>query len=444
MSKQKAMVSACKSINIQYNITDDDSTSQYNFRFQIEAMANSLDSRILIVSPKKYIYMDSDKSSKSKEKQFIDNEIIQNVLQGKTIKKTGYYADFLDHPVVTVAIPIKNGTEIEGAIIMNSPLPILQQNMNIIYKLTFISVLIILIITFSFTYLFSKKIAVITNEFSRSTREIANGNFSSRINIKFKSKHEIYHLANNLNYMAEELEKLEDMRKDFIANISHDFRSPLTSIKGFVQAVIDGTIPYEKQDKYLNIVLDETERLTKLTNDILLLTKMESNTIQLEPCNFDIHQIIRKSLLQFEHKILSKNINITLLIDKKELLVYADINKIQRVIANLIDNAVKFCSPNDEILIETSTKKDKVKISIKDTGPGISKEDIKYIWDRFHKADRSRGKDKKGIGLGLSIVREIIKAHNEVIDVYSQEGKGTTFVFYLPLADSEKHLRLFK
>ncbi len=134
-------------------------------------------------------------------------------------------------------------------------------------------------------------------------------------------------------------------------------------------------------------------------------------------------------------KIIDKKIDFTLLIDQHELFVHADMNQIQRVIANLIDNAIKFCSPHDDIIVETTIKKDKVEISIKDSGPpGISEEDIKYIWDRFHKADRSRGKDKKGIGLGLSIVREIVKAHDEDINVYSQEGKGTTFVFTLTVS----------
>ncbi|PKM56722.1 MAG: two-component sensor histidine kinase, partial [Firmicutes bacterium HGW-Firmicutes-3] len=141
-----------------------------------------------------------------------------------------------------------------------------------------------------------------------------------------------------------------------------------------------------------------------------------------------------KILFQFEQKILDKRIDFTLLIDQQELFVFADMNQIQRVLTNLIDNAIKFCSPGDTIIVETTVLIGKVEISVKDSGPGISEEDIKYIWDRFHKADRSRGKDKKGIGLGLSIVREIVKAHGETIDVYSQEGKGTTFVFTLPLS----------
>lgn len=434
-SKQKAMINEANSLCEQYMELQSNNTSELSFRYQIETMSHHLDARILVVSPNRTIYIDSSKGSLSKEGRRFNNEIVDTALNGIIIRETGTVDGFFDSPVITVAVPMISNKKVTGIIIMNSPYPKLQKDIDNIYKLTFMCLLIILLVTFSFTYFFSKRISGTFSEFNRSAKEIANGNFSSRV--KLHAKGEIGELAENLNYMAEELEKLEDMRKDFIANISHDFRSPLTSIKGFVQAIIDGTIPTDKQDKYLNIVLDETERLTKLTNDILLLTKMENNTIRLERCEFDIHTVIRKSLLQYEHKIISKSIDITLLIDKEELLVHADINKVQRVISNLLDNSVKFCSPNDEILIETSIKKDKAKISIKDTGPGISEEDIKYIWDRFHKADRSRGKDKKGIGLGLSIVREIMKAHGEKIDVYSQEGKGTTFEFYLPLSNSE-------
>ncbi|PKM65936.1 MAG: two-component sensor histidine kinase [Firmicutes bacterium HGW-Firmicutes-2] len=403
-----------------------------NFTYQLIATSRYIDSRIMILDENHRVFKDTQTTGKSLVGHKLNHPIILSVFEGHQMSETGTFGDLYDQLVLTTAYPIISGDRIMGAVIINSPYPTLRDNINNIYQMTLFSLLILLAATFISTYVYSKSITNTISELNDRVQAIANGDFTSHIVLS--TDNEIGQLANNINHMASELEKLEDMRKDFIANISHDFRSPLTSIKGFVQAILDGTIPFERQGKYLNIVLDETERLTKLTNDILLLTKMENNTVQLNKTHYDLHQDIRKILFQFEQKILDKRIDFTLLIDQQELFVFADMNQIQRVLTNLIDNAIKFCSPGDTIIVETTVLSGKVEVSVKDSGPGISEEDIKYIWDRFHKADRSRGKDKKGIGLGLSIVREIVKAHNESIDVYSQEGKGTTFVFTLPLS----------
>lgn len=410
-------------------------TSHTSFDYEVEAIGRHIDARILLVDPTLQVIKDSTIGPDSMLHEIIDEPSVIRAFNNETVKESSHFNGHYDQLVLTTAYPIRYKTEVMAVIVINTPYPALKKGVNYIYQLTLISLLIILAITFLSTYLFSKNIGKTIAGLNESVTKIANGDFTSRVELKAEG--ELGQLAKSMNHMANELEKLEDMRKDFIANISHDFRSPLTSIKGFVQAMLDDTIPYEKQDKYLQIVLDETDRLTKLTNDILLLTKMENNTIQLNKAHFDLHQCIRKILLQFEQKIIDKKIDFTLLIDHHELFVYADMNQIQRVITNLIDNAIKFCSPLDSIVVETTVKKNKVEISIKDSGPGISEEDIQYIWDRFHKADRSRGKDKKGIGLGLSIVREIVKAHGENINVYSQEGKGTTFAFTLTLSEKE-------
>ena len=232
--------------------------------------------------------------------------------------------------------------------------------------------------------------------------------------------------------MANELNTLEDDQRKFVSNVSHDFRSPLTSIKGYIEAILDGTIPYEMQDKYLNIILFETERLNKLTNSLLELNKFGSHgkTI-LYMKSFDINYIIRMTALTFEGICREKHISIELILSGKTLFVTADMEKIQQVIYNLTDNAIKFSHPDSSITIETTEKNDKVFISVKDSGIGIPNDSLKKIWERFYKTDVSRGKDKRGTGLGLAIVREIIQAHDENINVISTEGVGTEFIFTL-------------
>ena len=227
---------------------------------------------------------------------------------------------------------------------------------------------------------------------------------------------------------------MEAYERKFIANISHDFRSPLTSIKGYVEAMMDGTIPVEFQEKYFNIVLFETDRLKKLTEELLTLNSFGSKRGMLDITTFDINAVIKNTAAAFEGRCRERKISIDLLFESWQEPVKADMGKIQQVLYNLMDNAIKFSNDNASIEIETTVRHEKVFVSVKDYGAGIPKESQKKIWERFYKTDTSRGKDKRGTGLGLAIVKEIIQAHNEHINVISTEGVGTEFSFSLPRA----------
>jgi signal transduction histidine kinase len=237
--------------------------------------------------------------------------------------------------------------------------------------------------------------------------------------------------------MATELDTFEEEQRKFISNVSHDFRSPLTSIKGYIEAMIDGTIPVEMQEKYLNIILFETERLNKLTQNILDLNKFGKPGVSLDITVFDINEMIRNTTMTFEGVCSKKGLSFDLLLTGNELFVKGDMVKIQRVLYNLIDNATKFANNNTPIVIKTNIRNEKVLISVKDKGIGIPSDSIKKVWERFYKTDLSRGRDKKGSGLGLAIVKEIVQAHKENINVISTEGVGTEFIFTLPLSKRE-------
>ena len=199
--------------------------------------------------------------------------------------------------------------------------------------------------------------------------------------------------------------------------------------------MLDGTIPPEMYEKYLGIVLNETERLTKLTNSLLTLNNLNTKGMLLERTDFDINRTIRNVAAAFEGTCKAKKIAIELIFTGDILYVNADMEKIQQVLYNLLDNAIKFSHHDSVIKIETSEKKNKVFVSVKDTGVGIPKDDLKMIFDRFYKSDASRGKDKKGTGLGLSITKEIIQSHEEHINVISTPGVGSEFIFSLALSD---------
>ena len=255
------------------------------------------------------------------------------------------------------------------------------------------------------------------------------GDFSKKINHQYND--ELGYLSNTLDYMANELDTLEDEERIFVSNVSHDFRSPLTSIKGYVEAIMDGTIPVEIQYQYLQIILDETNRLSKLTESLLDLNQFGKNGAKLNISTFDINEVILATTRVFGVSLKKKNLSIKTKLEPGALFVEADIDKIQQVIYNLVDNAIKFSFENNSIDFETYVKHGKVFVSIKDHGIGISSENQKKIWDRFYKIDASRGKNKMGAGLGLSIVKAIISAHSENINVVSTPGAGTEFIFTL-------------
>ncbi len=322
-----------------------------------------------------------------------------------------------------------------GALITHSSTLDINEMMRSIYSISFIPCLVIIIIAFTFLGIISRKIIRPIKMLTDVAEDYSKGNFDVETGIE--SDDEIGQLAKSMEYMASELSKLEEYRHEFISNISHDFRSPLTSIRGYVTAMQDGTIPPEKQDRYLGIVLDETNRLTKLTQGLLDLNRLEIYGPYLNLTEFDFIDIVRTTLNTFEIKCIDKNIAIYLNNHAEATVVNADKTKIQQVVYNLLDNAIKFTPEGKRIFIDIKEKGEKLEVVVKDEGIGMNEDTQKKIWTRFYKDDTSRGKDKAGTGLGLAITREIIKAHNESIEVYSKEGEGSKFVFTLTKVKSE-------
>ncbi|MCI7261883.1 MAG: HAMP domain-containing histidine kinase, partial [Clostridiaceae bacterium] len=306
---------------------------------------------------------------------------------------------------------------------------IIQAEQNGFLNIVYITSAIIFLLSLIILVVFTKVVYFPLRKITEGANEYATGNLA--YDIPVSSHDEMGYLASTLNYMSDELNEMEEYQRKFIANISHDFRSPLTSIKGYLEAILDGTIPQELYQKYLNIVISETERLNKLTQGMLTLNSLDSKGY-LSRSNFDINRIIKDTAASFEGTCTAKGITFDLTFSSNVQMVYADLGKIQQVLYNLIDNAIKFSHENSVIYLQTSVRFEKVFISVKDTGIGIPRASQKKIWERFYKTDLSRGKDKRGTGLGLSIVKEIIQAHGENIDVISTEGVGTEFVFSLP------------
>ncbi|MBS5385872.1 MAG: HAMP domain-containing histidine kinase [Clostridiales bacterium] len=344
----------------------------------------------------------------------------------------GDYHGYFDEDVITVMAPVTQGFTTKGYLLIHSPVTSIDTTCSSLMFTIYITLLVIYILSFIFLLGFHFFVFRPLAQVSEAAKQYALGNLDYEIPVY--THDEMGYLSASLNYMSSQLKDMEDYQKKFVANVSHDFRSPLTSIKGYIEAMTDGTIPPNLHEKYLKIILFETERLTDLTHDLLTLNEFDTKELLLDKTSFDIQEVIKNTAASFEGACTAKHVSIQLLLLPDVPKVYADKRKIQQVLYNLVDNAVKFSENESSVIIEVTQKNDKIFVSVKDSGIGIPRKELNKIWERFYKSDLSRGKDKKGTGLGLSIVKEIISAHDEHINVISTEGVGTEFIFSLSKA----------
>ena len=402
---------------------------------EMKSLSTFNDTRIMFITPSGDVILDTNNSSTDKSNEdrilFSINDFDYGDLKGKHDILWDFYGLFSE-PALSVFSPISNSFEIKGYVVINIPESAIVERVYDTFNTNYLTLAIVLILSSAFLVLYFFQVHRPIKEITRATNEYSKGNLS--YHVKPMHNDEIVLLGMSLDYMASQLNESDKFQQKFLSNISHDFRSPLTSIKGYLEAIQDGTIPPEMLDKYIGIMLFETERLTKLTSNILTLNELDPKSVRLDISTFDLNSIIRHTVETVEGTCKKKGIEFNITYANSVQNVKADKGRIQQVIYNLIDNAIKFSKENSYIYITVKEKGEKAQISIKDTGCGIAKEDIDKIWDRFYKSDSSRGRDKKGSGLGLSITKEVIQAHGENIDVVSTVGVGTEFIFTLELA----------
>lgn len=449
--KEKALIQSGEEINRLLNEYPDfvsNTVGERTLRYVIKSYEANTNALIWIVRTDGYIiYTEEDPPELGIPRQIRDVLVFEGpgnvrlpderqykkVMQNKDIVKErgDFYGLFksTNMPWLTIEKPLIIQGEVEGAVYFHTPLPKIQEARSTVLKFFMSSVAISVILSIFLVYIFSKRITSPLKQISNAAKVIAGGEFSKLLDIH--SQDEIGELAKSFNMMVAALQNLEESRRGFIANVSHELRTPMTSIRGFIEGIMDGTIPAEKHNYYLSVVKDETNRLNRLVNDLLDLAKMEAGEMPMTIKNFNINELLRRCVINLESLIVKKDLNIKADFEEENMYVFADKDAIERVIINLLHNAIKFTPQSGVIRITTARQKDKILISVADNGVGIEPDEIDLIWDRFYKSDKSRSRDKSGTGLGLAIIRNIINEHKQQIWVESELGKGTKFTFTL-------------
>ena len=295
----------------------------------------------------------------------------------------------------------------------------------------------VMVLTFVISFVATKKQAEPLNEMAGAARRFARGDFSARVE-DFARQDEIGQLTQAFNAMADSLESSETLRRDFIANLSHELKTPMTVIAGFAEGLLDGTIPRENEARYLSVISSETRRLSRLVKSMLEMTTLQSTASEsLLEGSFDVSEVVRLALLSLDGKIEEKSLGVEANLPEEPIMTRGDSDSILQVVYNLIDNAIKFSSPGGVFKLELWKQGTRAYVSVENQGETIPDDELPHIFDRFHKADRSRSADREGVGLGLYIVKTILDNHNEDIFVTSTGGV-TKFMFSLTIVREAK------
>lgn len=329
--------------------------------------------------------------------------------------------------LLVVKVPIEKNNAIVGNIILTSALAPIQETSSILKKqlsiITWISLLIGSLLALLFAKHFAKPILKIT----KTSKEISRGNFNVRVALD--SRDEIGILGDTINDLAIQLGRIENLRREFIANVSHELKTPISLIRAYAELIMDVDDDKKTRNENLQVIVDESSRLNTMVEDILTLSKMEAGYTELNSSLFPIAQLIHKVTGKLDFFASQKNIKLIIEVVDQDTQIYADEDKLYQVFFNLINNAITHSYKNSEIIIKVTTTRDLIKIHIIDHGKGIPQEDLPYIWDRFYKVDKSRKRDTSGTGLGMSIVKNILEAHDFSYGIESKIHEGTIIWF---------------
>lgn len=397
----------------------------------LESFSSSIDADIYITDLEGTILLGQYSGSGLKEAAAVPIEAVQAAAGGR-YEGAGDFGLY-DGRYFIIGVPLtagENGACV-GAVFAATSVQSVREYQWELFKIFLVASAAALLVTFCLVGVFAYRQVKPLRQLSAAARSFGAGDFSVRVPVT--SADELGQLAASFNNMANSLSISEGTRRSFIANVSHELKTPMTTIAGFIDGILDGTIPETEREKYLGIVSLEVKRLSRLVRSMLDLSRIDNGEMKLNPVKFDITDTIVTTLLTFEQSIDERNIEIRGLEDAVPQTVYGDPDLLHQVVYNLVENAVKFTNPGGYIRVQVTDGIDRTTVAIENSGQGIPPEELPRIFERFYKTDKSRSRDKNGMGLGLYIVKMILKLHGGDISVTSAAGEFCRFTFYVPI-----------
>ncbi len=378
---------------------------------------------------------DSFSSPRKGESSSFTSSVLQKLSAGEHLSGTDDIEGFLSSEHLYYGIPLFDSGEYAGSVFACSASTGTDTLLSAMTRTVTLAVLWIMLASLVAVYFLTDRITAPIKSMSRAARSFANGSFDARVDVI--GNDEVAELAKAFNNMASSLQNLEEMRRSFLANVSHDLRTPMTTISGFIDGIMDGAIPPEQHEYYLSIIASEVRRLSRLVSQLLDISRIEAGERQFTPVNFDICEMGREIIIANIQRLEDKKLDVRFDCDCDNMLVTADKDAVHQIFYNICDNAVKFSREGGVYEISITQKDSLVYVSVYNEGSGIAEEDLPFVFERFYKGDKSRGRDKVGVGLGMYISRTIIEAHSQKIWVESEEGKWCRFTFTLESAKTD-------
>ena len=365
-------------------------------------------------------------------------DFVQRVMQSGPVTATGTIPDIYEQTRNLVATPIlsPSGGEKVGFIIVSRPVDSTTLVMSRISNIFLMVSMMVILVAVVAMVIFARQQSAPLRQMTKSAVAFGHGDLDVRVKIDEGYPQDVEDLARAFNNMAQALQRSEYQRQEFVANVSHELKTPMTTISGYIDGILDGTIPQDRHRHYLQIVSDETKRLSRLVRSMLDISKLQDQggIPEEKKIHFEMEECAGQVLITFEQKILAKGLEVEVDMPEHPMYTNADPDAVTQVIYNLIDNAVKFCPVGGTLGLKIVEGGGKIYTSVSNTGQTIPPEELPLVFDRFHKLDKSRSQNREGWGLGLYIVKTIVCSHGEDISVTSQNGK-TTFTFTMPLVN---------
>ncbi|MBO7251540.1 MAG: sensor histidine kinase [Oscillospiraceae bacterium] len=415
----------------------DNNMESREFLLNLDVISQVTDSDVVICDENGYVILCSNRITGCEHQGLqLNREYLQKVIQNGGDTAIGVIRGLYTDQRYVVSAPIINKSQNGGIVIVSTPTNTTTEILNRISNIFLTAAVFVVLIAVMAVIAFARRESKPLQDMAKAANAFAHGNLEARVKVEEDCSEEMEELARAFNNMASSLQKSEYQRQEFVANVSHELKTPMTTISGYIDGILDGTIPERRQTYYLQIVSDETKRLSRLVRSMLDISQLqkEEGIPEEKKMHFDLEEVMGQVLITFEKKINDKGLDVD--VDMPEYPVYTIANRdyITQVIYNLIDNAVKFCPEGKTLGLKIRVGGSKAYISVSNEGQTIPPEELPLVFDRFHKLDKSRSQNRDGWGLGLYIVKTIVCSHGEDISVTSRDGK-TEFTFTMPLVN---------